>query len=201
MTKPALPPCPFRSAVKRHLVARFGRPTTVFTPCDPTEPIIGVAEFAPRPGTEAWTYVTVGMSSWPQRLPSSPPAWLSPRVELLTYVPERCRWPVEVLNLVGRLPVEQKSWLFWWHTVDCGGPLDECADTTQTAVLLLPPYFEAEGFDELVVDGEAVRFLMAVAITDAERLAALARGGQALEEQLLTEHVDVVFRRSRPSVF
>ena len=190
----------WRQVVRKHLDTFLGTPLTVYTPHDRCQPRVSVAEYPPRPEHPYWTYVTIGMSAKKQHIPDKSPEWLTPRVEIFCYVPQRAKWPVEVLNLLGRLPSEQQSYVFWWHTVDCGGPLDEMSDTTVSAMLLLPPYFEDEGFDKLKEDGTKVRFLFALPVTEAERRLALARGGQALEELLLAENVDFVFDPLRPSV-
>lgn len=189
-----------REAIRVRYGEAWGRPSTVFTPQDDERPRITVVEFAPRQGREYWVYATVGMATRPQHMPDGAPDWTSPRVELFTYVPEQARWPVEILNLTARLPFENTSWLYWWHTVDCRGPLEEGVASELTALLLLPPYFEDEGFDALATPEGTVRFLLCVPVTEAERRFALARGGQALEEKLLEENVPVVYRRDRSSV-
>ena len=190
----------WRETVREHFDGFWGKPRIIYTPKDKKLPRVSVAEYPPSKGRPHWVYATIGMASKEQFIPKNSPDWLCPRVEIFSYLSIQSHWPVEVLNLLGRLPRRKKSWLFWWHTVDCKGPLDEKEDTTTSAGLLLPPYLEPEGFDELYLDEKRIRLLFFLPISEEERKFASARGGQTLEERLVSAEIDFVFDPLRPSI-
>jgi hypothetical protein len=188
-----------QQAIAAHVEKYIGTVTTVYTPEDSEEPVISILEVAPSKGRDGWTYVTCGASLKEQDLPYNTPDWIIPRTEYLCYVKDKAIWPVDVLNLLGRLPFEKSTHLFWWHTVNYLSPLDEDSETTQSALLLLPPYFEDEDFDNFALYGDDVRFLMALPITEEERSFAAEYGGQRLEEKLLSANSDFIFDPKRES--
>ncbi len=185
--------------VAKHVEQFIGPITTVYTPDDKEKPVISILEVPPSKERDGWTYITCGASLQEQYLPGNTPDWIIPRIEYLCYVKERTSWPVNVLNLLGRLPFEKNTHLFWWHTVNYLSAIDEEEDTTQSALLLLPPYFEDQDLDNFMLYGDDVRFLMVLPITEEERSFAAEYGGQMLEEKLLAANSDFVFDPKRES--
>lgn len=189
-----------QQAIAEHVEKFIGPVATIYTPADKEEPVISVLEVAPSKERDGWTYITCGASLKEQDLPYNTPDWIIARTEYLCYVKDKMSWPVNVLNLLGRLPFEKNTHLFWWHTVNYLSPLDEEEETTQSALLLLPPYFENEDFDNFTLYGDDVRFLMALPITEEERSFAAEYGGQKLEEKLLSANSDFMFDPKRESI-
>ncbi len=189
-----------QKVIAAHIQKYIGTITTIFTPSDSQTPVVSVLEIPPSKDRDGWTYITCGAALKEQTLPVNAPDWIVSRTEYLIYVPQKAQWPVDALNLLGRLPFEKNTHLFWWHTVDFLSPLDE-EDANQTAVLLLPPYFENEDFDMFTLYGNDVRFLMAFPITEEERSFAVEYGGQKLEEKLLLNNSDFLFDPKRESLF
>jgi len=204
-----------------HIQKYTGTAIRVFAPCvdekvchsDENVPPISILEIPPaldkkgkkskpefRDNRDGWTYITCGASLKEQILPGNAADWIIPRTEFMCYVKEQNILPVEALNLLSRLPFEKDTHLYWWHTVNFVEPLDENEETTQSAFLLLPPYFEDADFDNFTLYGDDVRFLMALPITEEERAFAAQYGGQALEEKLLTANSDFIFDPQRESV-
>lgn len=187
-------------AIATHVEKFVGPITTIYTPSDNGLPVISILEIAPTSERDGWTYITCGASVQEQELPDKTPDWIIPRTEYLCYVKEKATWPVDVLNLLGRLPFEKKTHLFWWHTVNYLSPIDDETETTQSALLLLPPYFEDTDFDDFMLYGDDVRFLMALPITEEERSFAAEYGGEMLEEKLLAANSDFIFDPKRESI-
>lgn len=182
-----------------HCQAFFGSINTVWHASTNRQPRVDVYEFAPSEARPFWTYVTAGMSDCEQCVPASAPEWVVPRTELVLYTPERAPWAASLLHGFARYPFDFGTHFFWWHTVPVGGPIDG-KDAHLSSLVLLPPYFEEEGFDELQVDGVPARFLWVVPITEAEREYAMVYGTQKLEKLFEQAELDPVTDPDRRSV-
>jgi hypothetical protein len=148
---------------------------------DDVIPHIDIYQFDARQDHDWWTLVTGGMSDNTQFVPDGYPEYVSKRLEILMYVEEPKPWMFDVLKGLAEMPLEEKTFLHWWHTVPNGKPMT-AEPSLLTNFFFLPPYFEEPKFDSLHLDGEKVDFLWMIPITEAEREYAIQNGGQALEE-------------------
>lgn len=183
---------------EEHFKSFYGPVATVWHSSSSRLPRVEVLEFGPTSDRPFWTYATNGMSDSEQTVPQTAPEWVVPRTELLLYTPERAAWAARLLHSFSRYPFDYGTHFFWWHTVPVGGPLDG-KDAHLSSLVFLPPYFEADGFDDLSIDDHPIRLLWAVPITEAEREYAMVYGTQKLERLFEKAQLDPVtdpYRRS-----
>ena len=157
-------------------------------------PHIDVFQYPPQGKRTWWTLITGGMGDQRQELPDN--TWY--RAELLMYVHEPKPWMLNVLEGVARCPFENNTFFHWWHTIPNGMPMT-AEPSLLTAFYLMPPCKEAPEFDQLTLEGDPVRFLWVVPITEAE----LAFAYQHKEKDALgklLEDISFVVDESRASV-
>jgi hypothetical protein len=190
----------FLEAREEHYQASFGSLTQpVMHSTDIKAVHVDVYQFEPTKDRAFWTLVTSGMSNERQGLPDDCPEYMSPRTEILMYVPRPQNWMFSVLKGLAEMPFESNTYLHWWHTVPNGMPMT-AVPSLLTSYFFLPPYFEPEGFTQLELDGDRVDFLWMIPITEAEREYAIENGSQALERRFEEANLSRVLEESRQSV-
>jgi hypothetical protein len=160
---------------------------------------IDIYQFAPTEERPFWTLITGGMSDRRQNVPADAGSHIAPRAEILMYVRKPEHWMFAVLKGLAEMPFDDDTYLHWYHTVPNGKPMT--ARVSQlTSFFFLPPYFEEDGFDSLIVEGDRVHILMLLPITEAEREYAMQHGSQALEEVMSSSDFDPVVDEERSSL-
>lgn len=155
--------------------------------------------------------VTSGVSDLPMKTPEGLEKYR--RVELLIALPENWPiskeaiqdeanwWPIRWLKLVGRLPHENESWIWWGHTIPNGDPPEPIANTKFVGVMLSPPYWLPRDFFELTVkSGETIGFYSVVPLYAEEMALKLKSGSDELEARFEQQEVDFVLNLARPNV-
>jgi Suppressor of fused protein (SUFU) len=160
---------------------------------------IDIYQFAPTRKRPYWTLITGGMSDRRQLEPKECADHMSPRAEILMYVPEPRGWMFSVLKGLAEMPFDDNTYLHWWHTVPNGMPMT-AVPSLLTSYFFLPPYFEEEGFANLQIAGDEVDFLWMIPITEAEREFAMEHGSQALERRFEEADIPPVLDESRESL-
>jgi hypothetical protein len=160
---------------------------------------IDIYQYAPTEDRPYWTLITGGMSDQRQPLPADVGSHVAPRAELVMYVREPKGWMFSVLKGMAEMPFDANTYLHWHHTVPNGRAMT-AEPSLLTSYFFLPPYFESEGFDSLVVGGDRVHILMLIPITEAEREYAVEHGSQALEDIMSEVEFDPVVEESRGSL-
>jgi hypothetical protein len=160
---------------------------------------VDIYQYAPTEERPYWTLITGGMSDQRQPLPANAGSHVAPRAELMMYVREPLGWMFSVLKGLAETPFDDDTYLHWHHTVPNGHAMT-AAPSSLTSFFFLPPYFESEGFDSLVVDGDKVHILMLIPITETEREYAIEHGSQALEDLMSDTEFDPVVEESRASL-
>ncbi len=179
-----------------HFVKHFGplvEPNMQST--DDTTPHIDIYRFGPNNDRSYWTLITGGMSDQEQFIPRGHPDHITKRTEVLMYVHEPRPWMFQVVKELALIPFEQRTYLHWWHSA----PIN-IEDSQLAHAFFLPPYFESEEFDSLVIEDDDVSFLWMVPITESELQYKLRYGGQALEELFSNCEIDPVLNENRASV-
>jgi hypothetical protein len=129
----------------------------------------GIAEFAPSPSRDMWTYATCGMSCQGDSEP------LELHLFSLVQTPSH----VELLTMVAHYHLTG-SYLNLNHTVNFGRPWLEGSKASFGFVSL--PYLDGPKLEWCEFRERKVRFLWLVPITERERSYASAFGSEALED-------------------
>jgi hypothetical protein len=160
---------------------------------------IDIYQFAPTKKRPYWTLVTGGMSDMRQIEPVDPSENTSLRCEILMYVTEPQQWMFSVLKDLAEMPFEESTYLHWWHTVPNGKPMTT-RPSLLTSFFFLPPYFEQNGFDSLMLEGDPVDFLWMIPITEKEREYAINNGSLQLEKKIEEFNLSPVVDEARKSI-
>ncbi|MCM1133403.1 MAG: suppressor of fused domain protein [Ruminococcus flavefaciens] len=84
-----------------------------------------------------YTLVTTGMGAHKMNVPSELKDLHFERAELVIYLPPNWDldsdkleyfWPLKLLSLLSRLPIEENTWIGWGHTVNYGTPFADNTD-------------------------------------------------------------------------
>lgn len=177
----------------------LGDPVAVWHAASTRIPRVDLLEYPATEERPFWTYLTSGMSDVEQTLSAGSPEWVVPRTELMIYTEDRAPWAAKLLHGFARYPFDFATHFFWWHTVPVGGPIDG-ENAHLSSLVFLPPYFEEDGFDELVIDDAPVRTLWTVAITEAEREYAMVYGTHKLEQLFEKAQLSPITAPNRKSV-
>ncbi len=160
---------------------------------------VDIYQFRPTGLRPFWTLITGGMSDRSQLLPPDSTKNVAKRAEILMYASKPEKWMHSVLKGLAEMPFEDDTYVHWHHTVPNGMPMT-AGPSLLTSFFFLPPYFEAEDFDTLKIEGDPVQILMLLPITEAEREYAVAHGSQALEDLMSESEFDPVVDESRRSL-
>jgi hypothetical protein len=194
------PPPELLKARESHYVRHFGalnQPVMHSTDFKPMH--VDIYQFAPTNERPFWTLITGGMSDARQIRPDDCAEHMSPRAEILMYVPEPQNWMFSVLKGLAEMPFDRNTYLHWWHTVPNGFPMT-AQPSLLTSFFFLPPYHESADFGELTLEGDRVDFLWLVPITEAERAFAVEHGSRELEMLMENAELSHVLDESRSSV-
>lgn len=117
-------------AVEEHIREYFGEFPNVFHEVMSPDIHVDICVIPPGLGRDYYTLVTVGMGAHMMDVPSDLSDGGLSRAELLITLPsdwkivgedERWHWPMKLLKMAARLPLECGTWLGWGHTIDNGG--------------------------------------------------------------------------------
>lgn len=109
---------------------------------------------------------------------------------------ERWYWPVRLLKVLARLPIQSDTWLGWGHTMDNQRPFAE--DTKLCgAILAEPQNIRKEGFFCHLPGGEEINFYQVIPLHREELEYKLEHNAEALLEKL--EEADFVVHPDRPA--
>jgi hypothetical protein len=110
-------------------------------------------------------------------------------------------WPIRWLKLVGRLPHENESWIWWGHTIPNGDPPEPIANTKFVGVMLSPPYWLPRDFFELTTkSGETITFYALIPLFAEEMKLKLEKGFDELEARFEKQDINFVIDAKRPNV-
>jgi hypothetical protein len=185
---------------ERHYERFFGPMTQKIMHSTDIKPVhVDVYQFEPTKARPFWTLITSGMSNERQIEPEECAEHMSPRAEVVMYVPRPQPWMFNVLKGLAEMPFDNATCLHWWHTVPNGMPMT-AMPSRLTSYFFLPPYFEEDGFTDLELDGDRVDFLWMIPITEAEREYAVSQGSQELEQRFEEAKMSPVLDESRDSL-
>ena len=194
--------------IDEHIKTHFGDFANVFHELISPDIHLDIALIDPTPERNYYTLVTMGAGAHIMNLPQDAPQDELGRAEYLICLPpdwniedddETWYWPIRWLKIMGRLPIEQNTWLGYGHTVPSGGPV---AENTNFRCMMLanPGNFDADAGECILPNGDWVNFYKIIPIYENEMEFKLENDADELIELLYEaeylETVDIF----RPSV-
>ena len=187
------------SAVEAHIEKYFGAFPSVFHELVSPDIHVDVAVIEPNEERPYYTLMTIGMGAHAMTMPEELSAEYLDRAEVFLCLPpdwpitgkeETDYWPIRLLKVLARLPVEEDSWLGWGHSIAHGEPFAK--NTSFCGCLLLEPQDTAPGAEECVLpNGERVLFYQVIPLYQQELDYKIAHGVGALLEKMANE-TDVI---------
>lgn len=176
--------------------SNFGPLKVIGIPGLGKDPQIEVLVYEPFTKRSYYTLVTNGMSDYIQNMPPALSEHAAKRTELIMYVRKPEKWMFELLKNVAQLTINEGKYLHWWHALGGKSPIDG-ANSKFSHCYFLPPYFEDEGFNPMMVQGEKVDFLWVIPISDRELVYMMENGPESLEEAMKEADMDPLFNPNR----
>ena len=195
-------------AVEEHIRKYFGEIGHVFHELVSPDIHVDICVVPPDREREYYTLVTMGMGARRMQVPEELAKYRLERAELAIALPpdwrldedsmkdERWYWPVRLLKVLARLPIQSDTWLGWGHTMDNQRPFAE--DTKLCgAILGEPQNIRKEGFFCHLPGGEEINFYQVIPLHREELEYKLEHNAEALLEKL--EEADFVVHPDRPA--
>ena len=195
-------------AVEEHIRKYFGEIGHVFHELVSPDIHVDICVVPPDGEREYYTLVTMGMGARRMQVPEELAKYRLERAELAIALPpdwrldeesmkdERWYWPVRLLKVLARLPIQSDTWLGWGHTMDNQRPFAE--DTKLCgAILAEPQNIRKEGFFCHLPGGEEINFYQVIPLHREELEYKLEHNAEALLEKL--EEADFVVHPDRPA--
>ena len=195
-------------AVEEHIRKYFGEIGHVFHELVSPDIHVDICVVPPDREREYYTLVTMGMGARRMQVPEELAKYRLERAELAIALPpdwrldedsmkdERWYWPVRLLKVLARLPIQSDTWLGWGHTMDNQRPFAE--DTKLCgAILGEPQNIRKEGFFCHLPGGEEINFYQVIPLHREELEYKLEHNAEALREKL--EEADFVVHPDRPA--
>ena len=187
-------------AVEAHIQAHFGPFGNVFHELVSPDIHVDICVIPPSEDRDYYTLVTMGMGAHRMNVPEELAEHRLERAELAIALPpdwrldeeamkeERWYWPVGLLKVLARLPIDNDTWLGWGHTTDKQSPFWE--NTDLCAAMLISPQGAEEGAEACTLPGgEEVNFYQVIPLYRDEVEYKQARSA----EDLLEKMADVSF--------
>jgi hypothetical protein len=193
-------------ALEAHIEKYFGSYRNVFHEIESPDIHVDIAVIEPGPRRNYYVLVTMGMGAHKMKAP--PGSKGRDRAELMVCLPpdwkldklddEKWYWPLRWLKILARLPLNEKSWLGWGHTIPNGEPF---ADNTRlcTILLLNPGSFGEKSAVCTLPGGERINFYQMVPLYDEETRFKLKINAQIFSDFLDQEALEYV-RIDRESI-
>ena len=195
-------------AVEEHIRKYFGEIGHVFHELVSPDIHVDICVVPPDGEREYYTLVTMGMGARRMQVPEELAKYRLERAELAIALPpdwrldedsmkdERWYWPVRLLKVLARLPIQSDTWLGWGHTMDNQRPFAE--DTKLCgAILGEPQNIRKEGFFCHLPGGEEINFYQVIPLHREELEYKLEHNAEALLEKLA--EADFVVHPDRPA--
>ncbi len=197
--------------IENHIESAFGKFKNVLHEIFSPDIHVDICVIEPTKKRNYYTLVTMGMGAHKMNIPPALETNKLDRAELLITLPadwdltdknfndENNYWPLRLLKVMARLPIEHDTWLGWGHTVPNGEPF---ADNTELCgVLVTMPYlFGEESVSCELPNKDMVRFYQLVPLYDNEMQYKTENGTDALESSF-PDDFDMVVDIHRANLF
>lgn len=173
--------------VEKHIEKNFGKIYNYFIQNDPTDIKTDIAVIEPTRERPYFTLVTKGMGAHLMNVPENLADRKLRRAELVICLPANWDpdneqhsgfWALDLLCHIARLPVREKSWLGWGHSIDFKRPLT--VDTELNSIVLISPAAGKESWFCELPDGDEVNFYQVIPLYSSEIEFKNSRGTDAL---------------------
>lgn len=185
----------FQQGMLGHLLARLGPGARYWDVSASRQPMVGVSE-RPASGRRSYTVLTtVGMSC--QRMPAvertGPDAASRARIELAVATTLPSNQAARIFLWLAQYPWREVTWIGsghavrWYHepaTFPLGSGNEAVLFLDNPSALLGPEIPDLSGF---AVDGQPVRWLWVIPVSNRERLLAESRGSSSLVNQMASQ--------------
>ncbi|MDE5853506.1 MAG: suppressor of fused domain protein, partial [Ruminococcus sp.] len=115
--------------IEEHIEKNFGEVNNYFQEKNPENIHVKIYTVPPTKEKPYYTLITVGMGAYLMNVPEYLDKEKLKRAELVICLPmnwrvndnePKYRWPLQLLSMLSRLPIEENAWLGCGHTVDYG---------------------------------------------------------------------------------
>ena len=182
-------------AVENHIQKYFGEFGNVFHELVSEDIHVDICVIPPAKGRDYYTLVTMGMGAHEMDLPEELKEYKLKRAELAISLPadwkldeksledEKWYWPIRLLKVAARLPINCDTWLGWGHTIDRQGSFAENTDFCG-ALLIGVQNVEEEAEVCVLPNGENVNFYQLIPLYREEIQYKLKHGADVLLDKM-----------------
>ncbi|MBI5153809.1 suppressor of fused domain protein [Candidatus Poribacteria bacterium] len=182
----------FFQKIEAHIKKHIGPVADVFKETASDLVRVDVYHVGPTDRRPYHTLITAGMSAHAMRAPGGAPHYS--HAELICCLPKTWpvsresftlrinSWPVEAMRAIARLPHEERTWLWWGHTLPNGQPPESYDRSTRMCcAFFLSPMLVPGEFCELEVEkGKTIHFFGFVPIYREEMNYKMRHGAEKL---------------------
>lgn len=159
--------------LEKHIEEHFGEINNYYQETDPEDVRVDIYVIPPTIEKRFYTLVTMGMGAHKMKVPEEYAEDKLERAELVLCLPpnwdfesECCGWPLHLLKMIAKLPIEKKSWLAWGHSIDYGNTISD--EAKFCAIMLIDSLFSLESAVCKLSDDEEVNFYQVVPLFRSE---------------------------------
>ncbi len=170
----------------------FGEYDNVFHEIVSPDIHVDICIIPPDGERDFYTLVTMGMGAHRMNVPEELEDCRLSRAELAICLPgnwdvysdkERWYWPIRLLKVLARLPLQEDTWLGWGHSIDNGRPFDESTELCG-CMLIHPAAFSNEDYICPLPDGSEVNFYQVIPLYREEMEFKMEHSAEDLLKQL-----------------
>lgn len=181
-----------QETIETYIEDTFGEFTSVFHELVSPDIHVDICVIPPSEAYDCYTLVTMGMGAHRMNVPEELAEYKLERAELVICLPpywdleseeEEWYWPIRLLKVLARLPIQEGAWLGWGHTIDNGVGFDESTELCGS-MLISPVIFDAEQYVCPLSDGEEVNFYQIIPLYREEMDFKMQHGADDLLQQL-----------------
>lgn len=178
--------------IETYIEETFGEFESVFHELVSPDIHVDICVIPPTEERNFYTLVTMGMGAHRMNVPEDLSEYKLQRAELVICLPpywdlesekEEWYWPIRLLKVLARLPIQEDAWLGWGHTIDNGEGFDESTQLCGS-MLITPVIFDEEEYICPLTEGEEVNFYQIIPLYKEEMDFKMQHGADDLLKQL-----------------
>jgi hypothetical protein len=164
---------------------------------------VDIIPIPPMKGKEYYTLVTMGMGAYRMKVPPHYAKSKFNRAELAIRLPkdwdiysdkEEWYWPIRLLKELARMPLTEKSWLGYGHSIDYGTPI---TDNTELCAVVLDFLFDGDEEPLRLSNGDGVLMYNVIPIYREEMEFKKANSADVLFDRLGKDEITSPFNIQR----